>query len=159
TYRTADGRNVITRNMLIPEFADGGTVLGLFVLSLDVTEEKLSERALNEAQKMSAIGQLAGGLAHDFNNLLTVIVGNMSSLRARMGARLGGDSREPAVRASYRGVDIPRRLLPFARQQSLEPAPVDVASLIAGTAQLLRRSLPASIAIRCAAETAGWNAL
>src|SRR5262249_34456553 len=55
--------------------------------------------------------------------------------------------------------DITRRLLAFARQQSLEPAPVDVASLIAGTAQLLRRSLPASIAIRCAAETAGWNAL
>ncbi len=159
TYQGTDGRNLITRTTLIPELAESGGAVGLFVLSLDVTEEKLSERARHEAQKMSAIGQLAGGLAHDFNNLLTVIVGNLSSLKERIDGSLVKEYVEPAVRASYRGVDITRRLLAFARQQSLEPSPIDVPSLIAGTAQLLRRSLPSSIAIHCTADAQGWSAL
>jgi signal transduction histidine kinase len=117
------------------------------------------EQALREAQKMSAIGQLSGGLAHDFNNLLTVIVGNLASLRDRLDAALVDEYINPAMRASYRGVDITRRLLAFARQQSLEPTAVDVPALIAGTAQLLRRSLPSNIALHCSAEPDGWPAL
>jgi signal transduction histidine kinase len=101
---------------------------------------------MHEAQKMSAIGQLAGGLAHDFNNLLTVIIGSLGSLKERVDGELTREYVAPAVRSSYRGVDITRRLLAFARQQSLEPLPVDVPGLIAGTAQLLRRSLPSASA-------------
>jgi len=157
--RRPDGREVISRNTLIPERGEDGVVLGLFVLALDVTEEKRTERAMHEAQKMSAIGQLAGGLAHDFNNLLTVIVGSLSSLKDRIDAELVGDYVAPAVRASHRGADITRRLLAFARQQSLEPLPVDVPGLIAGTAQMLRRSLPSTITIHCTAEAVGWPAL
>jgi PAS domain S-box-containing protein len=157
-FRAPSGRDVITRNTLIPELGDG-RVLGIFVLSLDITEEKRAERGLREAQKISAIGQLAGGLAHDFNNLLTVIVGNLCSLRERVDPDLGRELVEPAVRASYRGSDITRRLLAFARLQSLAPSPIDVAGLVAGTAQLLRRSLPSTIAIQCSAEPDGWLAL
>jgi PAS domain S-box-containing protein len=158
-YTMPDGRSGTTRNILIPERADDGQVLGLFVLSLDVTEEKRAERALNEAQKMSAIGQLAGGLAHDFNNLLTVIVGNLSSLEDHIDPALVREYVKPAVRASYRGVDITRRLLAFARQQSLEPLPVDVSAAVAATAQLLRRSLPSNITIHCDGDGDGWAAL
>jgi signal transduction histidine kinase len=122
-------------------------------------EEQRAERALHEAQKMSAIGQLAGGLAHDFNNLLTIIVGNLRALETRIDGELAQEFVAPAVRASHRGVDITRRLLAFARQQSLEPSPVDVPATIAATAQLLRRSLPSSIAIDCSAARPGWPAL
>jgi PAS domain S-box-containing protein len=159
TYRPQKDTATITRNILVPELADGGRVLGLFVLSLDVTEEKRAERALHEAQKMSAIGQLAGGLAHDFNNLLTIIVGNLGALNERVDGETAEEYVAPAVRASHRGVDITRRLLAFARQQSLEPSPVDVSAAIAATAQLLRRSLPSSIAIDCSAAGPGWPAL
>jgi signal transduction histidine kinase len=122
--------------------------------------ERAAEQARHEAQKMSAIGQLAGGLAHDFNNLLTVILGNLRSLEERLEPRLVAELVAPALRAGVRGADITRRLLAFARQQTLEPIAVDVRALITGTAQLLHRSLPASITLRCAVEEQdGWPAL
>ncbi len=156
TYRAGSGDDIVTHNTLIPEIADDGTVLGVFLLCLDVTEEKRAEAALREAQKMSAIGQLAGGLAHDFNNLLTVIVGNLASLREQVDAATFQDFVEPAMRAGHRGADITRRLLAFARQQSLDPVAVDTAALVAGVAQLLRRSLPGTITIHCADAAEGW---
>ena len=159
SYQGLDGQARITRNTLIPEWSASGAVLGLFVLSLDVTDEKRAEQGLREAQKISAIGQLAGGLAHDFNNLLTVIVGGLASLEDRIDAELVREFIAPARRASSRGADITRRLLAFARQQSLEPLAVDVPGLIAGTAQLLRRSFASTIAIDCTADGDGWPAL
>jgi PAS domain S-box-containing protein len=158
TYRGLDGKEVITRNTLVPEWVDGPSVRGLFVLSLDVTEERKAARAMNDAQKMSAIGQLAGGLAHDFNNLLTVILGNMSSLHDRIDASLADEFIEPALRAGRRGADITRRLLTFARQQSLEPLPVDVPRLLGSIVQLLRRSLPGNVSIECTTDEGGWPA-
>lgn len=153
------GGPIMTRNVLVPEIADG-TVRGMFVLCLDVTEEKRAEEALRQAQKMSAVGQLAGGLAHDFNNLLTVVLGNLAGLRERIPADLYAEYVEPAVRASTRGTGLTRRLLAFARQQPLEPAPVDVPSLIAGVAQLLRRSLPGNITLHCTGgHEGGYSAL
>jgi PAS domain S-box-containing protein len=157
-YTAPDGKSGITRNILIPERDADGGVVGLFVLALDVTEEKRAERALHEAQKMSAIGQLAGGLAHDFNNLLTIIVGNLASLEDHIASELTHEYVSPAVRASYRGVDITRRLLAFAKQQSLESLPIDVAALIGTTAQLLRRSLPSNITIQHSHD-GDWAAL
>jgi PAS domain S-box-containing protein len=162
TYVTAEGKSLITRNQLVPEIGGSGAVLGVFVLSIDVTEEKNAERAVSEAQRMSALGQLAGGLAHDFNNLLTVMVGNLSSIKDRLDeshAPLVGEYVEPAIRASHRGVEVVRRLLAFARQQPLDPNAVDVPRLLTETAQLLRRSLPANIAVRCVAEGEVWPAL
>jgi len=128
-------------------------------LEAAAAERDRVDEALREAQKMSAIGQLAGGLAHDFNNLLTVIIGNLGSLRERLEPALVDEYVAPAVRAGYRGVDITRRLLAFAHQQALAPMAVDVPALIAGAAQLLRRSLPSHILLACAAEPGGWPAL
>ena len=97
---------------------------------------------------MEAIGQLTGGLAHDFNNMLTVVTGNLQALRQQLGERSEvGDYLDPAMQAAQRGVELIKRLLTFSRQQPLEPQPVEVNSLIRGMAQLMRRSLPQSIAI------------
>lgn len=159
TLPRRSGGPLMTRNVLVPEIADG-TVRGMFVLCLDVTEEKRAEEALRQAQKMSAVGQLAGGLAHDFNNLLTVVLGNLAGLRGRIPADIFDEYVEPALRAGTRGTGLTRRLLAFARQQPLEPVPVDVASLIAGVAQLLSRSLPGNITLHCAdAHDGGYPAL
>jgi PAS domain S-box-containing protein len=158
-YALPEGGAIVARTELVPEFGQDGAVVGLFVLSIDVTEEKRSERAVREAQKMSAIGQLAGGLAHDFNNLLTVIVGNLASLRERADGADVAEYLDPTIRASYRGVEIVRRLLAFARQQPLEPVAIDAAQLVADSAQLLRRSLPGNIRVQCVADGATWPAL
>jgi PAS domain S-box-containing protein len=153
------GEARITRNTLVPELSPSGRVQGVVHLCLDVTEQKAAERAWHEPQKMSARGQLAGGLAHDFNNLLTVVCGSLRSLGERLSGPLVNDFVAPALRASGRGTELTRRLLAVARQQELEPCPVDVPALVAGTVQLLRRSLPDDIAVDVSAEEAGWPAL
>ncbi|HYH19669.1 MAG TPA: cache domain-containing protein [Azospirillum sp.] len=143
---TGDGRPLITRNTLIPQQGAGGTTIGFFVLSLDVTDEKERQRHLEEAERLKAVGQLAGGLAHDFNNLLTIILGNLAVARERF-ADLGELTAclEPAQRASRRGADITARLLAFARRQPLKPQQVEVCALVREMAVLLRRSLPPTI--------------
>ena len=115
----------------------------------DLTEQKREqlertklEAQLHHAQKMEAIGNLTGGMAHDFNNLLGVIIGNIDLLRD---LRKDDDdvdelSRE-ALNAAFRGADLTRRLLAFARQQPLRPQPVDVNELVSGITRLLSRTI------------------
>ncbi|HEY5718152.1 MAG TPA: cache domain-containing protein, partial [Motiliproteus sp.] len=120
-----EGRELITKRNLIPQVAGDGFVTGILNLSLDITAEKETERKLTEAQRMGAVGQLAGGLAHDFNNLLTVIIGNLISLRERHPDNEELERHlEPAIRASRRGADITSRLLAFSRKQPLQPSAV-----------------------------------
>lgn len=153
TFAQDNGRSMITKNTLIPELGPDGMVQGMFVLSLDVTDEKDTERRLMEAQRLNAVGQLSGGLAHDFNNLLSIIIGNLAAARERYGAVEGLDEfLEPAQRAGRRGADITSRLLAFSRRQPLKPQPVDVGALIREMAVLLRRSLPSSITMELPAE-------
>ncbi|MDO8607250.1 MAG: cache domain-containing protein [Phaeospirillum sp.] len=145
-FTTAEGLSVITKNSLIPQFGLDGDVTGLFVLALDVTDEKETEQQLMEAQRMKAVGQLSGGLAHDFNNLLSIILGNLAAAREKYAEVEGLDSYlEPAQRASRRGADITSRLLAFSRQHPMKPEPVEVCTLVREIAILLRRSLPNSI--------------
>lgn len=142
------GRPTVTKNAMIPEIAADGAVIGLFVLSLDVTDEKETQRQLLEAQRLKAVGQLSGGLAHDFNNLLAVIIGNLHRAREKF-ADVGGLERflDPAERAGRRGADITSRLLAFSRRQPLTPAAMDVRGLVGETVLLLQRSLPPGVAV------------
>ena len=143
-----NGRRLITKRKLIPEFDSSGRVQAILNLSLDITAEKEAERKLTEAQRMSAVGQLAGGLAHDFNNLLTVVIGNLISARDRYSDTEGlAGYLDPAIRAGRRGADITNRLLSFSRNQPLSPSQVDVAALIGDSLALLQGSLPSHIEI------------
>ena len=144
-----DGTHIFARSTLVPEIAPDGEVLGCFVLSFDITEQKQTQSALVQAQKMEAVGQLSGGLAHDFNNMLTVVIGNLAELRRHEEhntALLG--YLDPALQAAERGVALVRRLLTFARQQPLLPSAVDIGALLQDMLQLIRRSLPESIALQ-----------
>ncbi|WP_029010243.1 cache domain-containing protein [Azospirillum halopraeferens] len=149
-YAATDGhgRAVITRFTLIPHLDARGATVGFFVLAPDVTAEVERRRHLDEAERLKAVGQLAGGLAHDFNNLLTIILGNLAVARERFAGHGDLDAHlEPAQRASRRGADITARLLAFSRRQPLKPQPVEVCGLVRELAVLLSRSLPAGIAI------------
>lgn len=145
-----DGSTIFARSTLVPEIAADGEVLGCFVLSFDITEQKQTQAALVQAQKMEAIGQLSGGMAHDFNNMLTVVLGNLGELRRRLPPQPALlDYLDPALHAAGRGVELVRRLLGFARQQPLLAQPVRIGGLIPGMMQLLQRSLPENIVLDC----------
>jgi signal transduction histidine kinase len=81
--KNADGQTVYARSVVVPDVSLEGGFRGYFVMSIDITEQKASQAALIQAQKMEAVGQLTGGLAHDFNNLLTIIIGNLSALQGQ----------------------------------------------------------------------------
>ena len=122
--------------------AADGSVVGVLGGMTDVTERRLAEEALRQAQKLEAIGQLTGGVAHDFNNLLAIVVGNLDMVRRRVAdeprtLRLVDNAMEGAKR----GASLTQRLLAFARRQDLNPAAVDVPALVEGMSDLLRRSL------------------
>lgn len=140
------GKTVYARSVVVPEMAADGRVLGFFVMSIDITEQKASQAALAQAQKMEAVGQLTGGLAHDFNNLLTIIIGNLSAMQQHMpaGSPLG-EHLDPALQAARRGAELIKRLLTFSRGQALAPSAVEVGALVHNMAQLLARSLTENV--------------
>jgi PAS domain S-box-containing protein len=111
------------------------------------------ERRLVQAQKMEAIGNLTGGVAHDFNNLLGIIIGNLDLLRGQLssGAAVGpkiDQLANEALDAALRGADLTRRLLAFARRQSLQPQRVDVNQIVEGISKLVNRTLGDDIEIK-----------
>ncbi len=142
------GRTVYARSVVVPEAGADGRVLGFFVMSTDITEQKANQAALIQAQKMEAVGQLTGGLAHDFNNLLTIIIGNLSALQPRLERGASADYLDPALQAARRGAELIRRLLSFSRRQTLEPCAVEVGALVHNMTHLLVRTLGANIKVR-----------
>jgi two-component system cell cycle sensor histidine kinase/response regulator CckA len=107
---------------------------------VDLTERQRLEHQFRQAQKMEAVGQLAGGVAHDFNNLLTVILGYSDLLAEKL------DTGSPEVEeleeirmAGERAASLTRQLLAFSRLQVLERKVLDVNDLVAHTEKMLRR--------------------
>ncbi|WP_417667740.1 PAS-domain containing protein [Roseibium sp.] len=145
-----DGRKVAMRSTLIPDMTVDGRTLGVFVLSLDATEQKRSEATLMQSQRMDAVGKLTGGLAHDFNNLLTILMGNLLSLSRHEGA-LDPEALKkrisPMMQAAQRGSELTQRLLAFSRGRPVDPKVVSLPGLLENVESLLRGSLPSSIVL------------
>ncbi len=116
---------------------------------LDISDQKQLEEQFRHAQRMEAIGRLAGGVAHDFNNLLTVIRGTTDLILADLGedARIRTDLRDIAA-AADRATALTRDLLAFSRRQVLQPRIIDVNEVAAGIQSMLRRLLPETIELR-----------
>jgi signal transduction histidine kinase len=117
-------------------------------LQAQMEERAKAEDALRQAQKMESLGQLTGGIAHDFNNLLAVILSNLTLLRKQLaGGERAQQLLERAVQGAERGAALTQRLLAFARRQDLSPRDIDVPKLVAGTSEMMRRSLGPEVAI------------
>ncbi len=113
-----------------------------------IAERERTEAQLRQMQKLESIGQLTGGVAHDFNNLLTAVIGNLELLRKRVPPNPSSDRLiDGAMQGAQRGAALTQRLLAFARHQALDARPVDLAELVRGMDDLLRRSIGPSIAI------------
>lgn len=148
--RKPNGDLAYMRSTLIPDMTVDRRTLGVFVLSLDATEQKRNEAALAQSQRMDAVGKLTGGLAHDFNNLLAILMGNLLSLK-RKGSEVTPADVEahlaPMLQAAQRGADLTQRMLAFSRGQSSDLQTVELAPLLANTATLLHGSLPGAISL------------
>lgn len=118
-------------------YAGERAVLGYFV---DLTEHKKLERQLIQAQKMEAVGRLAGGVAHDFNNLLTAIMGCTELLMGELQANehLLFYNTE-VMKAADQAVGLIRQLLAFSRKQIMEAQVVNLNAVVADMEQMLRR--------------------
>ena len=154
------GETLFTRSTLVPDFGPDGEVIGCYVHAVDITEQRRTQGALAQAQKMEAIGQLTGGLAHDFNNMLTVVMGNLQGLVEALGDHPAvAEYVEPALAAAEGGAGLIRRLLAFSRQQPIAPVVVEVNELVLDMARMIRRSLPSTITVSTASRDVDLRAL
>jgi two-component system cell cycle sensor histidine kinase/response regulator CckA len=109
-------------------------------------QHEQAEEKLYQAQKMEAVGQLAGGVAHDFNNLLSVILGYADLLLADGGLDQAAQADLVEIRrAGERARELTQQLLAFGRRQLLEPKPLDLNVVVSGMEKMLRRLLGESI--------------
>ncbi len=113
---------------------------GILCFVRDVTEEKKLEAQLMQAQKMEAVGRLAGGVAHDFNNMLTVIIGHtgLALMEIAPSDPLHEQLRE-IHEAARRSADLTRQLLAFARKQTIAPKVLNLNDTLSGMLNMLRR--------------------
>jgi PAS domain S-box-containing protein len=145
--RRADDRYAYVSGSLIVQRSQDGLAERVIGSIRDVTSEHLLEDRLRQAQKMEAVGQLAGGVAHDFNNLLTVIGGHVFMLEqasADDSAKPGGPDPRSAkhlagiTRATDRAASLTRQLLAFGRKQLLSPTLLDVNAVVEETLHMMR---------------------
>ncbi len=144
--RRPDSGGVVDIHSVAEYDPERRTVFGVIQ---DVTDKKRLESQLRQAQKMEAIGTLAGGVAHDFNNILTVIMGLGNLIQMS----LDPDDRnrpyiDQIVLSSERAADLTQSLLAYSRKQRTVLEPHHVGGVVSSTAKLLKRLLPEDIALR-----------
>jgi PAS domain S-box-containing protein len=124
----------------------------------DVTKRRQIETQLRQAQKMEAIGTLAGGVAHDFNNILTSIIGNAELMLMTIGKddSLREEIEEIKI-AGERAAVLTRQLLAFSRKQIVQPKILDLNKLLTGIEKMLVRLIGEDIEILMIPESALWK--
>lgn len=126
-----------------------GEIIGVIGNVRNISEHKKLEEQLHHAQKMEAIGRLAGGVAHDFNNILTVIGGYCSIMQ--IGLEQEGRLREMVdqiAAAAERASNLTRSLLAFSHKTPIKPSPANLNDIVSGVSKFLRRIIGEDVALK-----------
>ncbi len=149
-----DGRRINVSMTISPVKDAHEQIIGAAAIARDVSDRKLLEKQLQQAQKMEAIGQLAGGIAHDFNNLLSVINGHCELLAEQLD--LNDRSRqncEQIKKAGERAARLTRQLLTFSRQQVLEPTVLNLNAVVVDLEKMLKRVIGEDVEFRISLDS------
>ncbi|MBI5075935.1 MAG: PAS domain S-box protein [Nitrospirae bacterium] len=154
-YRNLGGKDRYISFEASPIFNSSGRLIAAIETLQDITEEKRLEEQLFQAQKIEAIGQLAGGVAHDFNNILTAIVGyaHLTLMKMPKDEPLRINV-EQILQASDKATVLTQSLLAFSRKQIISPKPVNLNEIVKRLEKLLIRLIREDIHIAtiCAPE-------
>ena len=149
-----DGRRLNVSVSVSPLRDINGEIVGASAITRDITAQRRAEDQLRQAQKMEAIGRLAGGVAHDFNNVLGIINACTEFLRDRI-----DPSSEPSIyvenirKATERGAALTRQLLAFSRKQVVKPVILDLNDRLKDISKLLRPLMGDDVEVRIVART------
>jgi PAS domain S-box-containing protein len=146
-HRKADGGTIPVLVSVTPLESDGSP--NSYVLTVqDMTDLKRTEERLRRAQRMEAVGRLAGGVAHEVNNMMTIILGFSDLLSRELPAPDGPQREVEEIRkAAMRAARITSQLLAFSRQQVLQPADLRLNQVVQDMVPVLRLMLPANLTV------------
>ena len=130
-----------------------GMVSHFEVIVEDISERRSLEEQFRQAQKMEAVGLLAGGISHDFNNLLSVILGNADLLLETTPTGVQQHYAEEIKKATRRAAELTRQLLAFSRKQVLRPAILDLNAVVREVGKILQRLIGEDVRVVTDLET------
>jgi len=152
-WRRKDGTPVPVRLSGRTVLDEHGALEGYEIIAENVSERWHLEEQLRQAQKMEAVGRLAGGVAHDFNNLLTIVTGYSDLLLERLGATDAMRAYvEEIKKAGERAASLTRQLLAFGRRQVLAPQVLDLNTVVTNVDKMLRRLIGENIELSTVLE-------
>jgi PAS domain S-box-containing protein len=141
-----DWQNRVFEAHVQPLRGNEGELLGVIGVALDITDRKHLADQLRQAQKMQAVGELAGGVAHDFNNLLMVVKGHAEMLLDRLPNSSPQRSNVEQIQtAAERAASLTAQLLAFSRKQVLQPRVLDLNEVVGGMIQMVSRVIGENI--------------
>jgi signal transduction histidine kinase len=155
-FQRADGQYAMVTDRGVIDRDAGGRAVRMLGTIADVTERRRTDEKLSQAQRMEAVGRLAGGIAHDLNNMLTAIVGFSTLLDQDLdtGDRRRRDIAE-IMKAADRSAALTRSLLAFARREIIHPQPLDLNRIVLEMGRMLRPAMGESVHVEMALEPIG----
>jgi PAS domain S-box-containing protein len=156
-----DGSRFRASVVIDPIRGDAGELIGFAKITRDVTQRVQLEEtrnALQQAQKLEAVGKLTGGVAHDFNNILQVVGGNLQLLRDHLANdQLADRYLKSSIEAVARGAKLSSQLLAFARKQPLQPVVINLGRVVRDMEELVRRAIGETVEVEFVVSGGLWN--